>query len=222
MIKYALFDLDGTLSDPKVGITTCVQLALNYFGIQEDNLDKLEPFIGPPLKESFKKFYGLSEEQAVKAMEVYRSRFSTIGLYENEMYPGIDRMLSRLREEGYRLSVASSKPTIFVERILEHFDIKQYFHYVVGSYLDGRRVEKDEVVEEALRLLGVTEETKSQAVMIGDRMFDVQGAKSHGITSIAVSYGYGPKEELLKANPDYIVDSVEELESLLLSLGQLD
>ena len=222
MTKYALFDLDGTLSDPKIGITTCVQLALNHFGIRVDNLDELEPFIGPPLKDSFMKFYGLSEEQAIKALEIYRSRFSTVGLYENTMYPGMDRMLRRLRAEGYQLSVASSKPTIYVERILEHFDLKKYFHHVVGSFLDGSRIEKDAIIDEAMRLLGVTDETKSQVVMIGDRMFDVQGAKSHGISSIAVSYGYGSKEELIEAAPDYIVDTVEELESLLLSLGLLD
>ncbi len=222
MTKYALFDLDGTLSDPKIGITTCVQLALNHFGIRVDNLDELEPFIGPPLKDSFMKFYGLSEEQAIKALEIYRSRFSTVGLYENTMYPGMDRMLRRLRAEGYQLSVASSKPTIYVERILEHFDLKKYFHHVVGSFLDGSRIEKDAIIDEAMRLLGVTDETKSQVVMIGDRMFDVQGAKSHGIASIAVSYGYGSKEELIKAAPDYIVDTVEELESLLLSLGLLE
>ncbi len=222
MIKYALFDLDGTLTDPKIGITTCVQLALNYFGIEVENLDELQPFIGPPLKDSFMKFYGLSEEQAVKAMEVYRSRFAVKGLYENNMYNGIDKMLRRLRAEGYQLSVASSKPTIYVEQILEHFDIKKYFHHIVGSFLDGRRVDKEEVVEEALRLLGVSEDNKNQAVMIGDRRFDVEGAKSHGILSVAVSYGYGPKEELNEANPDYIVNTVEELETLLLSLGGLE
>lgn len=220
MKKYVLFDLDGTLSDPKVGITTCVQLALSHFGIHEENLDVLEPFIGPPLKESFMNFYGLSEEEAVKAIEVYRSRFSTIGMYENEMYPGVDHMLRRLCEAGYQLCVASSKPTVFVEQILEHFDIKKYFNHVVGSFLDGRRVEKEEVVEEALRLLGVTGETKSEAVMIGDRKFDVVGAKSHGVSSIAVSYGYGTTEELEAENPDYLVTSVTELEELLLLLHQ--
>ncbi len=218
MTKYVLFDLDGTLTDPKLGITSCVQLALSHFGIQVDNLDELEPFIGPPLKDSFMNFYGLSDEQAVEAIEVYRSRFSTVGLFENDMYDGIDHLLSQLREKGYRLSVASSKPTVFVERILTHFNIKQYFHYVVGSFLDGRRTDKNEIIEEAFRLLGVTSECKQQAIMIGDRKFDVQGAKSHGIPSVAVSYGYGTREELEAANPDYIVDSVQELESLLLSL----
>ncbi len=219
MIKYALFDLDGTLTDPKIGITTCVQLALNYFGIEVENLDELQPFIGPPLKDSFMNFYGLTEEQAIKAMEIYRSRFAVKGLYENNMYEGIDTMLSRLRDEGYQLSVASSKPTVYVEQILEHFGIKKYFHHVVGSFLDGTRVDKEEVVEEALRLLGVTENNKNQAVMIGDRRFDVEGAKRHGILSVAVSYGYGPKEELNEANPDYIINTVEDLETLLLSLN---
>lgn len=216
MTKYILFDLDGTLTDPKLGITSCVQLALSHFGIQVDNLDELEPFIGPPLKDSFMHFYGLSEEQAVEAIKVYRSRFSKLGLYENDMYVGIDHLLSKLREKGYRLSVASSKPTVYVERILEHFNIKQYFHYVVGSHLDGSRTDKNEIIEEAFRLLGVTTECKQQAIMVGDRKFDVEGAKSHGIPCIAVSYGYGSREELEAAEADYIVDSVQELESLLM------
>lgn len=218
MKNYVLFDVDGTLTDNKVGITTCVQLALSHFGIHEENLDALEPFIGPPLKQSFMKFYGLSDSEAEKAIEVYRSRFSTIGLFENEMYPGVDQMLCSLRNAGYQICVASSKPTVFVEQILEHFDIKKYFHHVVGSFLDGRRVEKDEIVEEALRLLGVTEETKKEAVMIGDRKFDVEGAKRHGVDSIAVAYGYGTPEELAAAKPDYLVSSVRELEDLLLLL----
>ena len=153
MKKYLLFDLDGTLTDPKIGITTCVQYALASFGIEEPDLDKLEPFIGPPLKESFMEFYDMDETQAEAAVEKYRERFRDIGLFENEVYKGIPKMLRTLQAKGMHLAVASSKPTVFVERILKHFHIEQYFEAIVGSELDGTRVNKDEVVQEALKRL---------------------------------------------------------------------
>ena len=217
MKKYFLFDLDGTLTDPKVGITTCVQYALHSFGIEEPDLDKLEPFIGPPLKDSFMEFYGMDEEQAEAAIEKYRERFSETGLFENEIYPGIAPMLKDLSEKGFRLAVASSKPTVFVEKILEHFGIRQYFKAVVGSELDGRRTSKDQVVQEALRQLFGQESIVYQEVyMVGDRRFDVEGARAMKVESIGVTYGYGGMEELKEARADYIVESVEELQELLL------
>lgn len=217
MKKYLLFDLDGTLTDPKVGITTCVQYALRDFGIEEPDLDKLEPFIGPPLKDSFMEFYGMDGEQADRAMKKYRERFSTTGLYENEIYPGIADMLRDLNKKGFQLAVASSKPTIFVEKILEHFEIRQYFQAVVGSELDGRRVSKDQVVQETLRQLFGDKPIQCQEVyMIGDRRFDMEGARAMQVESIGVTYGYGGMEELKEAHADYIVESVEELHELLL------
>lgn len=217
MKKYFLFDLDGTLTDPKVGITTCVQYALHSFGIEEPDLDKLEPFIGPPLKDSFMEFYGMDEEQAGRAVAKYRERFSETGLFENEIYPGIAPMLKTLNEKGFLLAVASSKPTVFVEKILEHFGIRQYFKAVVGSELDGRRTDKEQVVQEALRQLFGQEPVRCQEVyMIGDRRFDVEGARAMKVESIGVTYGYGGMEELKEARADYIVESVEELRELLL------
>ena len=142
MFKYILFDLDGTLTDPKVGITTCAQYALASVGIDEPDLDKLEPFIGPPLHESFMQFYGFDKDMAMKLVEKYRERFNHIGIFENEIYPGIPKMLQTLKEKGCKISIASSKPTVLVERILVHFDIKQYFDSVVGSNLDGSRTKK--------------------------------------------------------------------------------
>lgn len=216
MKEYLLFDLDGTLTDPKLGITSCVQYALKAFGIEEPDLDKLEPFIGPPLKESFKEFYGFDEEKAAAAVEKYRERFKDIGLYENTIYEGIENMLYNLKVNGMHLAVASSKPTVFVERILEHFKIKQYFEVIVGSELDGRRVNKDEVVQEALhRLFQGRVVEKDKVYMIGDRRFDVEGARAQGIESVGVSYGYGSIEELKEAQADYIVRSVPELERFL-------
>ena len=217
MKKYLLFDLDGTLTDPKVGICTCVQYALASFGIQEPDLDKLEPFIGPPLKESFMEFYQMDSETADAAVEKYRERFRDTGIFENKLYDGIPEMLKTLCGKGLFLAVASSKPTVFVERILEHFNIARYFKVVVGSELDGTRVNKDEVVEEALkRLFEDKPVQKDQVYMIGDRKFDVEGARALGVASVAVTYGYGKMEELKAARADYIVRSVEELQKFLL------
>ncbi len=216
MKEYMLFDLDGTLTDPKLGITSCVQYALSSFGIEEPDLDKLEPFIGPPLKDSFMEFYGFDEEKAQKAVEKYRERFQDIGLYENEIYAGIPRMLRTLWKRGIHLAVASSKPTVYVERILEHFHIKKYFEVIVGSELDGTRVKKEEVVQEALRQLFQNKQVETEKIyMIGDRRFDVEGAHAQGIESVGVCYGYGGAEELKEAQSDYIVRSVAELERFL-------
>lgn len=231
MFQYILFDLDGTLTDPKLGITTCVQYALKSFGIEEENRDKLEPFIGPPLIESFKQFYGFDTGQAVKAQEKYRERFAVIGWKENELYPEIDAMLKTLFEKGVKLAVASSKPEVFVEKILDYFGVREYFTAVVGSELDGRRINKDEVVLEALCRLGVIDEAdaeryltekefvgskRTDCAMVGDRKFDVEGAKAMKLVSVAVSYGYAQGDELSVAEPDYLVDTVEELQKILI------
>ena len=216
MFQYVLFDLDGTLTDPKIGITTCVQYALKYYGITEENLDNLTPFIGPPLKDSFMEFYGFDGKKAEEAIEKYRERFSTVGLYENDIYPGVDEMLQKLREAGVHLAVASSKPTVFVEKILKHFHIEQYFEVVVGSELDGRRTDKEEVVSEALRKLGVTGDNRSDCAMVGDRKFDIIGAKAHKVCSVGVTYGYAGEGELEKENPDYVASDVDSLTAFLL------
>ena len=217
MKKYLLFDLDGTLTDPKIGITTCVQYALHSFGIEEPDLDKLEPFIGPPLRDSFMEFYGFTAEQAEEAVAKYRERFQNTGIFENEVYAGIPEMLKNLQSKGYFLALASSKPQIYVERILEHFDLKKYFAVVVGSELDGTRETKDQVVQETLHQLFKENPIEpDQVYMIGDRKFDVEGARALGVESVGVTYGYGSKEELKEAKADYIVQSVEELEKFLL------
>lgn len=213
MYKYILFDLDGTLTDPKEGITKCVQYALASVGIDEPDLDKLEPFIGPPLHESFMEFYGFDRENAMKLVEKYRERFNDIGIYENNIYPGIADMLKTLKEKGCRLSIASSKPTVLVERILDYFAIDKYFDAVVGSNLDGTRTKKEEVVAEALRQLQCV---KDKTAMVGDRRFDIEGARAFGLTGIGVAFGYAAENELEEAGADYIADTVEELQNLLL------
>lgn len=217
MYEYILFDLDGTLTDPKEGITKSVQYALASVDINEPDLDKLEPFIGPPLHESFMDFYGFDRETAMKLVEKYRERFNVTGIFENKIYPGIADMLKVLKEAGCKLSIASSKPTVLVERILEHFAIRKYFDCVVGSNLDGTRTKKEEVVEEALFQLACV---KERTVMVGDRKFDIEGARAFGLTGVGVSFGYAQGNELEEAGADYIVDSVEELQNLLLLGGK--
>lgn len=214
-----MFDLDGTLTDPREGITRSVQYALRSFGIEESDLEKLEAFIGPPLKDSFMEFYGFSEEQAKEAVLAYRERFAPIGILENKVFPDIPPMLSRLKKRGIFLAVASSKPIDFVCQILEHFDMKQYFHVVVGSELDGTRSAKEEVVKEALGQLGVLgllpEERYRRCAMIGDRKFDIQGAKAWGLTGVGVSFGFAAPGELERAGVAFIADTVRELEAFL-------
>lgn len=223
---YLLFDLDGTLTDPKIGITGCVQYALRKLGIEEPDMDKLKPFIGPPLADSFQEFYGFDEKKAAEAIVYYRERFSTVGLFENEIYPGIQEMLAHLKQAGKTLAIASSKPTVFVKKILQHFEIEQYFDVIVGSELDGTRARKEEVIEEVLRQLhqisgGVRYGKQSdkldndRIVMIGDRKFDIQGAKLFNLVNVGVTFGYALPGELEEAGADYIVDTVAELEELL-------
>ena len=217
MYQYILFDLDGTLTDPKIGITTCVQYALHKMGIEESDPDRLEPFIGPPLTDSFREFYGMNEEEAVRAVEYYRERFSTVGLFENEVYSGIPELLARLKKDGRKLAIASSKPTVYVKKILEYFSIYEYFDIIVGSELDGTRCRKEEVVEEALEQLSADDKfRKRDAVMIGDRKFDIEGAKAHQIPSIGVNYGYAADNELVEAGADCVVRNVKELSEVLL------
>lgn len=217
MYQYILFDLDGTLTDSKIGITTCVQYALHKMGIEEPDPDRLEPFIGPPLIDSFREFYGMNEEEAVRAVEYYRERFSTVGLFENEVYPGIPDLLAELKQKGRKLAIASSKPTVYVKKILEYFSIYEYFDIIVGSELDGTRCRKEEVVEEALEQLSADDKfRKRDAVMIGDRKFDIEGAKAHQIPSIGVNYGYAADNELVEAGADCVVGNVKELSEVLL------
>lgn len=216
MYNIILFDLDGTLTDPKEGITKSVQYALIHFGIEEPNLDHLIPFIGPPLLQSFMEFYGFEEAVAKAAITRYRERFSTVGIFENSVYDGIKEMLEQLQQKGKILTIATSKPGIFAEQILEHYGIRKYFKIVVGSELDGRRTNKAEVIEEVFSQLNISQEEKSQAIMIGDRKHDIIGAKANGIHSIGVKFGYAEENELELAGADYIVETVEELRQLLL------
>ncbi len=212
-----LFDLDGTLTDPGEGITKSVNYALEAFGIHTKNLDDLYKFIGPPLMESFMEFYGFDKEQARKGVDKYREYFRDSGIYENKKYEGIDELLRKLKEEGRQLILATSKPRIFAEVILEHFGLAKYFSCVCGSELDGTRDRKGEVIRFALEAAGIME--LNRVVMVGDRKHDVLGAIEAGVDCIGVTYGYGSREELENAGASFIADSVEELGRLLLKGG---
>lgn len=221
MYQYVLFDLDGTLTDPKEGICKSVQYALHAKNIEEPDLDKLEPFIGPPLMTGFKEFYGMDEENAKEAVQKFRERFERVGLYENILYPGMKQLLLALCEKGVHLAVASSKPQEFVEKILEHFKIRQYFEVVVGSEKDGRRAEKNQVIREALQRLFHTEISDAllkdggiplqSILMVGDRKFDILAAKEFHIKSVGVTYGYAKEGELEEAGADALAEDLEQL-----------
>ena len=213
MSRYLFFDLDGTLTDPFEGITRSVEYALNRYGITVDDRRTLAPFIGPPLADSFIKYYDFSREKAFEAIDVYRERFRDIGLFENEMYDGIPEMLSTLQDAGAEIVLATSKPRVFAERILDHFDLTKYFTSIYGSELDGTRVKKDEVIAHAIESLGCA---RSDAIMIGDRLHDIEGAKKNKLKSIGILWGYGSREELTKAGADHIFDSIKALTEFLL------
>ncbi|UPM55464.1 HAD family hydrolase [Gottfriedia acidiceleris] len=215
--KIILFDLDGTLSDPKVGITKSVQYALQKMEIIEPDVDKLECFIGPPLQVSFAEHYNFDETNIQKAVEFYRERFKEKGMFENELYPNIASLLKSLKKLQFILVVATSKPTVFAEKILNYFNIDEYFDIVVGSNLDGTRASKTEIIQYIMEKYN--EYSFDNFIMIGDRKHDIIGANNIGIDSIGVTYGYGSVEELDNSNPTYIVNDVNELmETLIGSL----
>lgn len=214
MEETILFDLDGTLTDPKEGITRCVQYALESFGIHERDRSRLECFIGPPLKEMFMEYGGLSEEEGRKAVEKYRERFTPIGIFENAVYDGIADMLGKLKERGFRLGLATSKPEVYAKRILEHFGLSGYFDEVTGSELSGERTRKADVVREALRRMNAEAD---RTVMVGDRKHDVEGAHAAGVRCIGVLYGYGSRTELEAAGADWICENIEELGQVLMN-----
>lgn len=207
--KYLFFDLDGTLTDPKEGITKCVQYALEEFGIHEPDSDKLTWMIGPPLTESFAQGYGFTEEQAKRGIEKYRERFNVVGWAENKEYPGIAQTLSKLKEAGFILATATSKPADMAGKILEHFGLAQYFTVIGGASADFSRYSKESVIRYTLDCLGVQDHR--QVLMIGDRKYDALGAKEFGMDCLGVLYGYGSEEELLAAGVIGLVKDVNEL-----------
>jgi len=194
------FDLDGTLTDPKPGITRSIQYALRRLDRAVPSEQELTWCIGPPLHASLKKLLA-TDDLADKALSLYRERFGDIGLFENEVYPGIEATLSVLAESDRRLFVATSKPIVYAERIIDHFKLTGYFERVFGSELDGTRTDKTELLGYALRATGVD---PSRATMIGDRSHDMIGARNNGMTAVGVLYGYGSREELVDAGAHHV------------------
>jgi len=211
----ALFDLDGTLTDPKAGITRSVQYALDQLGQPVPDADALAWMIGPPLIASFTKLLGRPED-AHEALRLYRERFGVTGLFENEVYPGIPALLTRLRERDVRLFVATSKPHVYASRIVEHFDLLRYFEKLYGSELDNRNADKRDLLKHLVASEGID---PARAVMIGDREHDAIGARSVGLPAIGVTWGYGSREELLATGVARLVDRPEELEEAIVALA---
>ena len=216
MKSIFFFDLDGTLTDPFEGITKSVQIALEHFGIEEKDRRDLRCYIGPPLREQFMLHAGLNAIQAEEAVAIYRRYFGPKGIFENTVYPGITGMLQTLKQAGKTLCVASSKPKVYVEQILAHFDLAHYFTVVEGGTLDGKKEKKSDIVAAALQAF--THVPSERIVMIGDREHDVYGAAEQGLDCVGVTYGYGSEEELKRAGARWIAHDVPSLCALLLQI----
>ena len=214
MYNTILFDLDGTLTDPGLGITNAVAHSLRRLGRPVPPRAELDKFIGPPLLHSYQVYTGLTEAEARAAIPLYREYFVPTGMFENEVYPGIPALLAAQRAAHKTLVLATSKPEPFAVRILEHFDLARYFDLVVGSTLDETRTEKAEVIAYALEQLPVG--ARADAVMVGDRDYDVRGARQNGLLCVGVAFGYGTRAELEAAGAAAVADSVAELQDILL------
>lgn len=211
-----LFDLDGTVTDPKEGITRSVAYALEHFGIKVEDLDSLTDFIGPPLIESFSGFYGLNDADSKTAVDKYRERYRVTGWAENVPYNGMAELLRDLKKAGKTISLATSKPEEFAVKILEHFDLAQYFDLICGAPMDAPRGHgKVDVIEDALKRLGIT--ARCGVLMVGDRLHDIEGAHKAGLPCVGVLYGYGDRAEHEKYGADFIAEDMTALRELLLN-----
>ena len=213
--ETVLFDLDGTVTDPKEGITRSVAYALSHFGIHVEDPDTLTNFIGPPLLDSFSRFYGMNDEDAQTAVKKYRERYSVTGWAENIPYEGMAELLADLKKAGRTVSLATSKPEEFAVRILEYFDLAQYFDLICGAPMNAPKGHgKVDVIEDALKRLNITD--RSSVLMVGDRLHDTEGAHKANIPCAGVLFGYGDRAEHEKCGSEYIVETVAELRALLL------
>lgn len=210
MNKAILFDLDGTLTDSGEGIMNCAELALRHFGIPVPDRQAMRVFVGPPLDETFIKF-GVPADKAQEAIEVYRSRYTTIGKFENFPYPGVEELLQKLKAQGHHLFVATSKPEGLSIEILKKFDLAKYFDMICGATLDGSRSKKEDVIAYLFQQAGQA----AQVAMVGDTKYDIIGAKAHNIAAIGVAWGYGEIADMEAAGADAIAYTMDELFDLL-------
>lgn len=206
------FDLDGTLTDSCEGILNCVKYALESKGIAENNYDRLKRFIGPPLVNAFIEFYGVDKNTAVELLDKYRERFSGVGMFENKLYDGIENMLFALKNKGHKMLIVTGKPAVYSKQIADYFNIMQYFDAVIGPGLSDTEEGKTSLIRRAMDF------ADGSALMIGDRKFDIEGAKANNIPSVAVLYGFGSIEELKAAQADFYADSVQSLQNLLMTM----
>ena len=214
MYKYVLFDLDGTLTDSGPGIMNSVRHAMEKMHLEDPGEQALRSFVGPPLRDSFERVFGLPKEQIPEAITFYREYFRETGIFENEVYPGIPQLLADLKEKGIFLGVASSKPETFVKRILEHFELDEYFSVVVGSIEEGGRETKDEVLAEALNRIRKTEGHQcrgSNTLLVGDRWMDLSSAKNQNIDGALVTFGYATEQELSEQDPAFFAEDAAQL-----------
>lgn len=217
MYQYYFFDLDGTLTDPGIGITNSVMYSLKKMGREVKEREELYRFIGPPLVESYMDYCGFSKEQAEEAIAYYREYFSEKGIFENELYPDIPDVLESLKCGGKKLVLATSKPEPFAVRILKHFALYPYFDLIGAATMDGSRSRKEDVIACALDAVGEEAGGRAEILMVGDREQDIYGAKVNGIDSAGVLYGYGDEEELRCAGADYLVKRPSDILNLMRS-----
>jgi len=217
IVKNILFDLDGTLTDPKTGITRSIQFALNKLGNPIPEPEELLWCIGPPLLESFEKILGPGNTSLAKeALLYYRERFSRIGKFENQIYSGIHETLCNLNQLGLSLFVATSKPRVYAREIIDHLDLTTYFRKIYGSKLNGNFSAKGELIAHIMIKESLSPD---ETVMVGDRKYDIAGAKKNNIKGLGVTYGFGSKEELLEAGADFLAEKPSEIEELISQLN---
>lgn len=217
--QYIFFDLDGTITESGPGIIASVKYSLEKMGYPSDDLDKIRKFIGPPLKESYMRFYGMTEEEAEQAIICYREYFTDKGIFENSVYEGVIESLEQLKTAGKHLVIATSKPEEFAIRIAEHFGFAKYFDKICGATMDEKLVEKADIIAYAMDSLGINTEQKKQILMVGDRKHDILGAKINGLHSMGVLFGYGNQTELEESGADYIVNLPIEIGQTILEMA---
>ena len=208
--KAIFFDLDGTLTDSGEGIINCATLALNHFGLPVPSRQEMRVFVGPPLDQTFIRF-GVPEDRAEEAIRVFRSRYMTVGKFENFPYPGVPEMLEALKAQGHRLFVATSKPEVLANEVLDHFDLSKYFEKICGATLDNSRSHKEAVIRYLLEQVTDVE----NILMVGDTAYDVIGAAAHNIPCIGVTWGYGLAEEMENAGAMALVHDPDELTRMI-------